>query len=154
CEPLFGVFAPSHKVQLEKSNEAKASSKAIASSTPKSGAKLSALTKKHSGSQESIISEKSSIISAASAVNKNSIQRKPVPKQIQITPNAALINNKKPVTTSNNNVIQSTVTTLKKLNSFFLVLKIDSTTETGIRQHSERISCHNLQIQLELFFRS
>lgn len=82
CEPLFGVFAPSHKVQLEKSNELKASSKAIASSTPKSGAKLSALTKKHSGSQESIISEKSSIISAASAVNKNSIQRKPVPKQV------------------------------------------------------------------------
>ncbi|RNA20559.1 hypothetical protein BpHYR1_028882, partial [Brachionus plicatilis] len=80
CEPSFGVFAPSHKVQLEKSNEVKASSKAIASSTPKSGAKLSALTKKHSGSQESIISEKSSI-STTSAPKKNSTQRKSLLKQ-------------------------------------------------------------------------
>lgn len=82
CEPLFGVFAPLHKVQLDNVSELKSMQKAVASSTPRSGAKIPGLTKKNSGSKESLISEKSSIISTPSAINKSLIQRKSVQKPV------------------------------------------------------------------------
>lgn len=84
CEPLYGVFAPIHKVQLENSGELKTATKIFSTSTPRSMAKISDLSKKHSGSQESLISEKSSIISTVSAANKASIQRKLLQKPVII----------------------------------------------------------------------
>ena len=84
CEPLYGVFAPVHKVHLENSEELKTSAKTFSTSTPRSSTKVSGLSKKHSGSHESLISEKSSIISTISTANKTSTQRKLPQKHVPV----------------------------------------------------------------------
>ncbi len=77
CEPLYGVFAPVQKVEpytnpntsLMKTPPKASTRPSLAA--PSSQLKASKLSKQMSGSQESLVSEKSSIYSTASSALKN-----------------------------------------------------------------------------------
>lgn len=85
CEPMYGVFAPLQKVEPADAKPKQAATTPfqtpkprtsilnLTSSNATTGSKLNKL---NSGSQESLISNKSSLISAASAVNKPSLVAK------------------------------------------------------------------------------
>ena len=91
CEPMHGVFAPSQKVQLYNPNAASAKKPVSTTSRIAAGAVSTApkvkpigLSKQNSGSQESLISEKSSMYSTASGINKATAQRKSLVKPVRL----------------------------------------------------------------------
>jgi hypothetical protein len=77
CEPLYGVFSPVGKVELYTQNKVASTSvtpqqtSRLQQSIKSSPLKSSKLCKQFSGSQESLVSEKSSIYSTASSALKN-----------------------------------------------------------------------------------
>ncbi|CAF1128039.1 unnamed protein product, partial [Brachionus calyciflorus] len=83
---------------------------------PKVAVKTTNLNKQQSGSQESLISEKSSIFSTASGVNKTSIAKKPVAKPAPVATAAS------PSSTSTIKKTNLTPVVLQVLNIFLLIL--------------------------------